>query len=198
MIKAVISDVGGVIVTTILRHMAADLADKHSMDEDVVNKAIHRRWVDYKLDKITGDEFWQGFVEETGMDENIEDLKKMSLTYNKIIPGTFEVYKSLKGKYKLAIISNNATEWVEDIKNALPLDDVFDVLVFSNEVKMMKPGKEIFQVCLDKLGLKAEECVFVDDQENNIIAAEELGFNAIKFTDAEQLKEELNKMGVSE
>ncbi|MBN2112369.1 HAD family phosphatase [Candidatus Woesearchaeota archaeon] len=197
MIKAVITDVGGVMMTTILRHMAADLAEKHSLDKNFVNKAIHRRWTDYKLDKITGDEFWQGFVEETGIDENVEELKKESLSYNRIIPGAFDVYKSLKGKYKLAVLSNNAEEWVEEIKKLLPIDDVFDVVLFSNEVKMKKPDAEFFMLCAKKLGFKPEECVFVDDQENNITAAEELGFKTIKFTDAEQLKSELKNMGVS-
>ena len=197
MIKAIISDVGGVMVKTILRPMAHKIAEKHSIDRNIVNKAMHRRWVDYKLDKITGDEFWQGFAEELGIDEDCEELKKISLSYNKIIPGTIEVYKELKGKYKLAILSNNATEWVEDIRKIIPIDDVFDLILFSNEVKMKKPDAEFFNLCSEKLGLKPEECVFVDDQNNNISAAQELGFNTIQFTDAEQLKEELNKLGVS-
>lgn len=198
MIKAIISDIGGVMVTTILRPMARDIAEKHSLDEDVVNKAIHRRWFDYKVDNITGDEFWQGFAEELGIDEGPEELKKISLSYNKIIPGTIEILKSLKGKYKLAILSNNATEWVEDIRKILPIDDVFDIILFSNEVEMKKPDAEFFNLCTEKLDLKPEECIFIDDQNNNISAAQELGFFTIQFTDAEQLKEELNKLGVSE
>lgn len=197
MIKAVITDVGGVLVTTILSQMAEDLAEKYSLEKDFVKKAIHNRWTEYKLGKIKADEFWQSFADQTGIKKGKEELKNISLSYNKIIPGTFDFFKSLKGKYKLAIISNNADEWVEDIKNLIPIEEVFDIIIFSNEVGLKKPEKEIFMLCIKKLGLKPEECVFIDDQENNIESASEIGFKTIKFEDAVQLEKELEKIGVT-
>jgi len=197
MIKAVIFDVGGVIVTRVLRNMARDLSKKHGMDFDFLNRAIHTGWNEYKLDKITADKFWQHFVDESKISETVEGLKKMALEYISEVPGTMDVVRSLKGRYKLAILSNNANEWVEKEKKIIDFEGIFDVVILSNEVKIAKPYKEIYMLCLEKLGnLRPEECIFVDDQGNNCEAAKKLGFNTIKFEDAEQLKKELNDFGV--
>ena len=195
MIKAAIFDVGGVLTTTILNYMAEDLAKKHKMDEGLVFRTLHSKWNLYKVAEIGADEFWQAFIDEAKVDETADNLKKMSLGYIKAKKEAFNVAKSLQGKYKLAIISNNADEWV--VKERKIVDfSIFDVVIFSNEVHLAKPHKEIFMLCLKKLGLKAEECVFIDDQSNNIAAAEELGFNTIQFENAAQLKKSLKGIGV--
>lgn len=196
MIKAIIFDVGGVIVGRILRNMARDLSEKYSKDFSFFNKAIHKGWNDYKLSKITADEFWRIFIEGAKIDENIEDLKKMSLGYIDEIRGTVEVINSLKKRYRLAILSNNADEWVEKERKMVDFDRLFDVVLFSNEVKLAKPHKEFFMLCAEKLGLKPEECLFVDDQNNNLGAAKNFGFKTLKFENAEQLKKDLRNIGV--
>jgi epoxide hydrolase-like predicted phosphatase len=130
------------------------------------------------------------------VNESIEDLKKIALSHNNEIPGTVDVIKKLKEKYRLAVLSNNATEWVARIKEMIDIEGIFDVLIFSNEVKMMKPDREMFMLCAEKLGLKPDECLFVDDQDNNLDAAKSFGFNIIKFENAGQLEQDLKKMGV--
>jgi len=57
--------------------------------------------------------------------------------------------------------------------------DLFDDVVISGEVGMRKPEERIFQLALTRLGLSAAECVFVDDVEGNIVAAQALGFLAV-------------------
>lgn len=195
MIKAVIFDIGGVIVTDILGHMAKDLAEKHSMDFELLNKEIHAEWPDYKLDIIKVDDFWRNFVERTGIDENVDDLKRIALEHINLIPGTVDVIKRLHEKYKLGIVSNCSHEWAAQDKKVFGFG-VFDEVILSQEVKLVKPGKEIFDVALARLGLKAEECIFVDNKQNNVDAAKEYGFNIIKFENAEQLKSELKNLEV--
>ena len=58
-------------------------------------------------------------------------------------------------------------------------DELFDDVVISGEVGMRKPEERIFQLALTRLGLSAAECVFVDDVEGNIVAAQALGFLAV-------------------
>jgi HAD superfamily hydrolase (TIGR01509 family) len=64
------------------------------------------------------------------------------------------------------------------------------------EVHLSKPGKDIFLLALKNCGLKAEECIFIDDKEKNVAAAKALGFNAVLFRDNKQLFADLKKAGV--
>jgi len=196
MIKSIIFDCGGVWSTTILRNMARDLAKKHNADFEFLNNEIHRMWSQYKVAEISGEHFWKYFAGAANTGENFEEMMEISLSYIKIMPETIEIVKKLKGKYKTGIISNNADEWVEKIKTLVDVDALFDVAIFSNEVKVAKPGREIFDIYLKKIGLLAEECIFIDDIPRNIEAAKNLGFNTIHFESAEQLKKELEKFGV--
>ena len=67
----------------------------------------------------------------------------------------------------------------------------------SYEIGIMKPAREYFEKTLDVLEVKAEECVFIDDNPNNVSAAEELGIAGITFTDLDQLKSALGEKGIS-
>ena len=71
--------------------------------------------------------------------------------------------------------------------------DMFDVVSFSWELGMKKPTKEMFDITLEKLGVKPEESIFIDDGENNVLKAKELGLNGIVFKSLDQLKQELLK-----
>lgn len=79
--------------------------------------------------------------------------------------------------------------------------DMFDEIIFSCEVGLRKPdllpmglsSLEIFRYTMRVLGLKAEECIFVDDNSNCIEAAIRVGINTILFTDENQLKKQLLK-----
>lgn len=71
-------------------------------------------------------------------------------------------------------------------------DDLFDVVVISGEVGMRKPERAIFEFTLEKLGLSAGQCVFVDDHARNIAAAASLGMVAVLHRDYEATGSELD------
>jgi putative hydrolase of the HAD superfamily len=76
--------------------------------------------------------------------------------------------------------------------------ELFDGVVISGEVGLRKPDPEIFQHALDLLGLRPEECAFVDDIEHNIRAAERLGMVGVHYVDAEATVPHLERLfGVS-
>ncbi len=197
MIKAVIFDVGGVIVKDVLARTARELAEKHGMDFEKLNREIHSRWDDYKIAKINADEFWQNFVEMSGVPESADALKESVIEHLEEVPGTMDIIRSLKGKYKIAVLSNNTDEWSANEEKKFSFSKLFDAVVLSNKEGKAKPDKEFFDICLRRLGgLKPEECIFVDNHDYNIEAAKTIGFNTIQFENAEQLKKELNDFGV--
>jgi 2-haloacid dehalogenase len=80
-----------------------------------------------------------------------------------------------------------------------PLYDFFnhlDGMVVSGEVGLVKPERHIFDYLVEQVGRPAGDCLFIDDNERNIIAARELGFQTILFRSAEQLAEELTQRGI--
>lgn len=68
--------------------------------------------------------------------------------------------------------------------------------ILSYRDKLIKPQREIYQLLLERYGLKAEESVFLDDTEKNLSGAEKLGIRTILFQSREQAVEDLEKLGV--
>jgi putative hydrolase of the HAD superfamily len=73
-------------------------------------------------------------------------------------------------------------------------DELFDVVVISGEVRMRKPEPEIFALLIDKLGLEASQCVFVDDLKPNIDAANEAGLVGVHHITPEQTIDQLEAL----
>ena len=88
--------------------------------------------------------------------------------------------------YRMALLTNNVREWQPLWRTMLPVDEIFDVLVDSGFVGMRKPDAEIYELTLERLGLPAGACLFVDDTEVNCDAARELGMAAVHFRETEQ------------
>ena len=72
----------------------------------------------------------------------------------------------------------------------------FDCLVLSHEVGILKPDKRIYQITLDELNLKAQDCLFIDDVEDILKPAREMGMETILFKSVEQLRKEFDEMDI--
>jgi len=72
--------------------------------------------------------------------------------------------------------------------------DMFDAVVISAEVGMRKPEPRIFVHAAELLGLPPAECVFIDDIEQNIAAAEELGFAGVLHTDTTSTTQRVSEL----
>lgn len=69
---------------------------------------------------------------------------------------------------------------------------MIDRYVVSGAEGYVKPNARLFQILLDRYGLKAQDCIFVDDNPTNVEAANKLGMTAILFTNANDLKKKLS------
>ena len=67
--------------------------------------------------------------------------------------------------------------------------------VVSGVEKMHKPNADIYELALSRFGLKADETAFVDDTFRNVVSAEEVGIHGIRFTSADQVREDLKAIG---
>lgn len=105
--------------------------------------------------------------------------------------------RELKSKgYGVYILSNYGRWTYQNTTEALSFLEDVDGAVFSYQVHQMKPEPEIYQTLLAKYGLKAEECVFLDDRQVNIDGAKAQGMEGIVFTSYEEAVERLKEYGV--
>lgn len=201
MIKAIIFDIGGVILTRWNNDNLHDYAiGLFNVDKDKYMAAFNSEIDTLQAGEITDVEFWKRVCNALEIEPPAEDVLDgiFSGVYKRTVKtdaSMVELIKELKGKYKLGIISNTIDDHVEVFKNFGFLE-YFDDIILSNEVELYKPQAEIYNLSLEHLGLKAEETVFIDDLQPNIEGAEAVGMNAILFNGIENLKEELKKLGV--
>jgi len=198
MIKGIIFDWGGVIID-----WTNDIIYRYISKRFNIDFAYTKKKLKYELlkklyaGKIDEKEMWRRFFSSLNMElpDDYETLWIAKLEeLCKINEGVMAIVKKLKQKgYKLAILSNNERShaiWGKKIGSF----QHFDIQVNSFEVHIIKPDERIYKLTLEKMGLKGEECVFIDDKEENLSPARKLGIHAIHFKNAEQLRKDLSKV----
>ena len=98
-----------------------------------------------------------------------------------------ELMRELRGRsLRMALLTNNVREWEPLWRSMVPIDELFEIVVDSAFVGCRKPEPRIYEIVLERLGVEASGCLFVDDVEVNCDAARELGMTAVHFRDNEQ------------
>ncbi|MGH2536451.1 MAG: HAD family hydrolase [Candidatus Promineifilaceae bacterium] len=159
-----------------------------------------RRWF---TGQIGPAEFWRLTLEPHGILDPAERAAFAERVFedtNEINPDMAELLLRLRGRYKLAVVSNaswSEAELAERIYagGALP-GGLFDAIVTSTSAGAVKPEPEIFQLALDRLGVRPQEAVFCDDLATFANAAQRLGMQAHHFTTPAACVEFLRREGV--
>jgi putative hydrolase of the HAD superfamily len=104
-----------------------------------------------------------------------------------------ERYRGLREQgVRMALLTNNVREWEPLWRAKLPVDELFDVVVDSAFVGMRKPDPRIYALTLERFGVPARKCAFVDDLEINLPPAAAAGMHPIHFRDTDQVVAELD------
>lgn len=139
--------------------------------------------------------------EECGcVDEEIvtEIFNTMWLKDRALFDDVIDTFKAIKEKgLKIGIISDTGLSLKATLV-ALGLDDYIDCYTCSKEVGVMKPEPKIYLTALDKLGLKAEECIYVDDYDEEVLGAQNLGFKAFRINRSEENKQDFDIKSLKE
>jgi putative hydrolase of the HAD superfamily len=195
-IRAVISDFGGVLTTPLINSFVAYQRESGIGLEDLgkamatVMEADGGRHPLFELEKgnLTEDEFTRRLGDALG-----HPLGTMRETYfENLHPNEpmIGLMRELRDRgMRMALLTNNVREWEPLWRAKLPdVDDIFEVIVDSAFVGMRKPDPEIYALTLDRLGdgVRAADCLFVDDIEVNCDTARELGMTAVHFRDNDQ------------
>jgi putative hydrolase of the HAD superfamily len=194
MIKAVIFDFGRVISAqkpmSLFRGYEQDLG----LAPGVLNRVMfgNEGWNEVLVGRKSLDAYWLEIGPELGLHtpDEIEAFRQRYAADEAINEGVLEIIRSLRGRYKLAVLSNappRLTQWLADWQ----ILELFDVVICSGDEGVAKPDPAIFEVALTRLGVAPEEAVFIDDSPGHVQAARALGVHGIHFTTAGALARDL-------
>lgn len=93
--------------------------------------------------------------------------------------------------YRTALLTNISRSGESVWRSLLPVDELFDVVVDSSQVKLRKPDPAIFLLTCERLGVAPQDCLFVDDLRCNVDAATELGMTTIQCNDPVAIADEV-------
>ncbi len=199
MIKAIIFDVGGVLLRTEDRRprqqiearlrLAAGQAEHIVFNSEMGQKAQHG--------EITTAQLWAWVQEFLRLDDReIAQFRQEFWAGDVMDYALVDFVRTLRPRYQTAIISNAMDNLKAMLGDEYPIADAFDLIVGSAYEKIMKPAPEIFQRTLERLGRQPSEAVFIDDFMHNVVGARALGMHAVHFQPGIDLLAEFKTLGV--
>ncbi len=191
MIRAIISDFGGVIGQDI-DSVIEDAYVENGLSRNLAASAWEKHWPLLKIGAETVEEYWSAVAATIGDKGIAKRIRENATSRMDIHAPVLDYISSLRRQgYTVVILSNESIEWMGIYRERGKLDEAFDKVYVSGELRMAKPQKEIFTHVLREEKLAPDEAVFIDDREHNTRAAEVLGIKAVLYTDLASLKRAL-------
>ncbi|MFG6383175.1 MAG: HAD family phosphatase [Lachnospiraceae bacterium] len=199
MIKHMVFDVGKVLVDFDWQGYFNMLNFSPQIYEKVAKATVlSELWNEFDRSKMSDEDILKGFLEKA------PDCQEEIMRFWNNLGNSIKQYdytkawiSSLQEKgYGIYLLSNYPRRLYSQSIEELDFVETVDGAVFSYEVQATKPEPEIYKALLRKYQLNPTECVFLDDNRNNIIAANQLGMATIHFHTKSQAEEELKSLGV--
>lgn len=166
----------------------------------VVVQDSGNKWLaSHNLSEYKKDIFPLGDIGEISEDEVFSRLSELSGVPKQEIFDNFETFAVLnentvkmlrklkKQGYKIVVLSNCYNSVLERRIKQFNLEDVFDDVIISYQIGMIKPHKDIFEYAYKKHCKPGDEVYYIDDQEVNLTAPKELGWNVFHFADGKEI-----------
>ena len=198
--QAIIFDFGGVVVHWDPRRVYRRFLESDEAIDAFFREVGFHRW---NADQDRGGRTWDEAVEE--LSSRYPHRRELIHAYHRFwedsiagpIDDTVKLVERLRASgYRLIGLTNWSAEKFRLSRKRYELFNLFDDIIVSGEVGVMKPDREIFDFTLRKIGLRADQCLFIDDSQPNVDAASALGFQTIQFRSPQQLEQDLRARGL--
>lgn len=186
-IKAIYFDFDGVMTLdkngtpTIISYISKNTG----LPLDLVDAAYRKHNEDLLAGRITHREMWDDFCRSVGMDVDYGILEQSFLDV-RLDKRMTELVRRYKNKYLVGMITDNKADRIEAIIENTELKGLFDAVIISGNIRSLKKEEPIFREALKAFGLRADECVFIDNNPKNLIVPEKMGFKTIFFDHAKR------------
>lgn len=196
----IIFDLGGVVFPWDFASIIDDVLNNVEKRNIIIEKIFHHSdWVEF--DRGT---FSLEYVIERGAERTKIKSDEIKLALNNIANSlsvdhkTLDIIQKLKntGKHKLFVLSNMPTEFTNFILKNFSFWNLFDGIVFSSRIKMVKPDLEIYNYLINNYSINPKESIFIDDRNENLIPVANLGMKTIEFINATECENKLKDYGI--
>ena len=198
MIKTIIFDLGNVIVnfdeTNIFNTWAA--ASNKAVPEIIRYFRNSSARKAFERGEISPNQFYSNTIKELSMKIKLNDFKKLWNEIFTLNKGVEKIIKSLKGKYKLILLSNTNVWQYDYIRKKYKIVGIFDKYLLSYELGYRKPNPMIYLSALKKAKTLPQNCAYFDDIPLFVYVARAMGIKAFQFKDCDKLIRDLEKLGI--
>jgi 2-haloacid dehalogenase len=200
MTVSLIFDVGGVLIDWNPRHLYRRLFDG---DGEAMERFLAEVCTpEWNARQDAGRPFSAAIAELVAQfPEHASLIAAYDACWEEMVPhaheDTLAMVRALKHRgVSLYCLTNFSTEKFPLVQQRWNVFDLFDGIVVSGEIGLIKPDPAIFRHLLQRFGLQARECVFVDDVEANVCAARTVGMRGIRYHSSVQLRYDLRALGI--
>ena len=193
-IGTVIFDYGGVLSLPPDEKKVLKLAETSSLEPGIFAQEYRKHRTEYDRGTLTAADYWSKVLRAgsaTASEKLTETLIELDIEIWTAINHAMVDWSGLlkeKG-YRTAVLSNMPREPLAYIIETFPWINNFETCIYSCDHGLIKPEPQIYNICLDALGVLAEETLFIDDCRENTEAAERLGLHTLTFQSLEAVKE---------
>lgn len=200
MIKAIISDMGQVVLWFDNHQFYQRLSQVSPFKEEEIKQMVRENFELIELldtGRISPKEFYTKIISLTRANLSYEEFVE---AYCHVFSPNYPVINVLrraKKNCRLLLLSNTDILRFSYIRQRFPEAMIFDSLILSYEVGLMKPDPQIYQLALEAAQVLPQEAVFIDDLEENIRPAQQMGLNVILYRPETDLEKALLSLGIN-
>ena len=198
--KIVVFDIGNVLLRWNPRHLYRQLFDDADKMEWFLREVCTADW---NLEQDRGRSWPDAVAERVALFPDWADhIRAYDERWHETLAGPIEESVALLASLKAAglpvyAITNFSAEKFAEVSARFPFMAWFDGIVVSAHERLVKPDPALFALFLDRFGLSAGDCVFIDDSAANVRAAEALGMAAVHFREGMDLAAAVAALGVA-
>ena len=194
----IIFDLGGVVVAWEPEAIIAKVFTDSALQARVMAEIIeHEDWRALDRGVLPRQEAIVRAVQRTGLEAHVVDALLCQVPPALVaIPETVALLYRLKARgHKLFCLSNMHVASIEHLERVYTFWEVFEGIVISCRIHLLKPEPAIYAYVLETYGLNGTETVFIDDMEVNVAAAAQFGIHPIQFENPMQCERRLQELG---
>lgn len=195
MIKVILFDFTGVVVTGGHKKLCKILAEKYHLPAEEIYEVLYTKYFNsFAENKISEQVAYEEPIKIFSFKETWQELAEMYLRTHVINPPMVEYIGELKKKYKCVLLTKNIKRYLAWEREKFGLDALFDDIINTQEINLPKASVETLNYVFDRFQVKPPEVLYVDDQESNLTDAKKLSVHTVFYQTFEQVKSEFEKI----